>query len=111
MSNKNKLQNQISKFSKINTYLLSGSCVFVLSYVVLIGLTSANVATMRSVTKNVEDMKTELSIVELSYMNNSNMMALESNQSNIFSQAENISYVNVNQGPDLNTVAIANVNN
>jgi len=111
MNNKNNLQNKINIFRKTNTYLFSGSCVFVLSYVVLTGLTSANVATMRSISKDVEDMKTELSIVELGYMNNSNMMALESSQSSGFAQAENISYVNTNLQTATNTVAIASIKN
>lgn len=111
MSNKNKLQNKTNIFNKINTYLLSGSFVFVLTYVVLIGLTSVNVATVRSISKNIEDKKNELSMVEIGYMSNSNMMALESSQSASFAQAENIAYVNVNSQPDSNTVAIANINN
>jgi hypothetical protein len=111
MNNKNNLQNQINIVNKTNTYLLSGSFVCMFSYLILLGLTSANVVTLRSVAKNVEDVKTELSTVELSYMTTENMMALESSQSTGFAQAENISYVNMNPQNDLNTVAVANINN
>jgi hypothetical protein len=110
MSNTNNLQNQIDTMNKASTYLLSGSFVCMFSYVILLGLTSANVVTLRSVTKNVEDAKTELSTVELSYMSSENMMALETSSSTGFSQADNISYVNTHNVDDTNTVAIANLN-
>ncbi len=103
--NKKLQKKDIETVAKFSTYLASLSVVCIFSYVLMLGLTAVNVVSLRSTTKSVEDKKTELSQIELSYMTISNAMALEPD--NEYSPAKNISYVNT--GPSyFDSVAIAN---
>ncbi len=110
--NNNKIDTKlkIEKLTKLNQYLISGSVFCMFSYVILLGLTAANVVTLRTTNKMVDDSKTQLGTVELSYMSNENVMALENGSEVDFSQATNIAYVGA-KADDVNSVAIANTNN
>jgi len=100
-------QNNIDRLNKTNKFLISGSIFCMFSYIILLGLTSLNVVSVKSVTKSIEDSKSELSTVELSYMSQENMMVLENEENIDFSQAINIAYVSDAKEKDTNTVAIA----
>ncbi len=104
MNNKNTKQN-IDKLKKLNVGLVSGAVFCSFAYVVMLGLTAVNVVSLRSTTKLVDDAKTELSNVELGYMTDKNVIALE-NSNESFNLADNISYVGVKNTNDENTVAI-----
>ncbi len=109
MNNK-QIQTNIEKFSKLNTWLVSGSIFCMFTYVIMLGLTAANVVNLRTVAKSVEDTKTELSTVELGYMTDKNIMALENDYSSTFSLATNIAYVDSTASDSKNSVALANSN-
>lgn len=94
----------IETIAKANRYLASLSVFCIFAYVAMLGMTAVNVVTLRAATKTVEDKKTELSMLELSYMNESNALAVESAAE--FSPAKNISYA-TGQGA-VNSVAVAN---
>ncbi len=110
MNNKFDTKLKVEKLNKLNQYLISGSVFCMFSYVILLGLTAANVVTLRSTDKMVDDSKTQLGTVELSYMSTENVMALENGSSADFNQATNIAYVGSNLG-ETNSVAIADLNN
>lgn len=101
----------IERLSKINFGLATGcfSCVFV--YLILLGVTSTNIVTTKSLTKIVDEKKTELATVELEYMNTENIVALESISGADFEEVKNISYVNVDGVSNTNVVALADKNN
>ncbi len=93
MNNKIEIIKNTEKLNKINRALVGGSVFCMFSYVILLGLTAANVVTLRNTSKIVEDSKTELGQVELSYMSVENMMALETESKANFAEPENIAYV------------------
>lgn len=108
MTKANTTQKNIEKISKLNRFLVSGTVFFMFSYLILLGLTSLNVVSVRSITRSIEDAKNELSVVELSYMNLENVMVLESQEDTGFNQATNIAYVKQSDVSNTPTVAIAN---
>jgi len=106
----NKLQKkQIQKFQKLNLYMAYGIGFFMFSYVVLLCATSSNVVTMRSITKNVEDRKTDLATKEIEYMTEENSIALGNTDSSGFQISSNAIYVKSGIDTSVNSVAIANV--
>ncbi len=101
----------IEKLSKLNSTIIFScfSCVFV--YFVFLGLTATNVVTTKSLTKTVDEKKTELATVELDYMNTENIVALESISGVDFGSAKNISYVKAGDTDNPNLVALGKKDN
>jgi hypothetical protein len=104
-------KSNIERLSKINFILVVScfSCVF--SYLILLGITSTNIVSTKSLTKTVDEKKTELATVELEYMNTENIVALESISGADFSNTVNISYVTVDDINNANFVALAKGSN
>jgi len=73
----------------------------------LLGLTATNVVTTRTLSKSVEEKKTELATVELDYMSSQNIMALENASNTDFTAAKNIAYVSPGNSNPMDTVAFA----
>lgn len=93
MNNKIEIANNIETLNKAKRIFATGSVVCMFAYVILLGLTAANVVSARTSSKLVEDAKTELGQIELSYMSTENMMALETESKADFKEPENIAYV------------------
>lgn len=96
----------IENLTKLNRWLVSSSVVFVFAYVVMLGVTATNVVTFRAVSKQVDEKKTELSQVELGYMNASNAIALEQMPETGFAPATGIAYVST--GSTASSTLVAN---
>ena len=107
MIKKTKHTKQIDQIRQVNFALLCSTfgCVFV--YLIFLGLTSTNVVMTKSLSKTVDDKKTELATVELDYMNAQNIVALESVSNTDFVEAKNVSYVSQDGMDIVNSVAYA----
>ncbi len=93
MMSKIEMTNSIEAINKAKRFFAAGSVFCMFAYVILLGFTAANVVTMRNSAKLVEDAKTELGQIELSYMNTENIIALENENKANFAEPENIAYV------------------
>lgn len=105
----NNSKKQIDTISRANFKIISLACGGVFMYLILLGCTATNVVAIRTLSKTVDDKKTELSTVELDYMSAQNIIALEGMTKSDFTSVRNISYVT---GDDLNfvdTVAFSNI--
>jgi hypothetical protein len=100
---------QIDTISRANFTLLSLACGGVFVYLILLGCTATNVVAMRTLSKIVDDKKTELSTVELDYMSAQNIIALEGMTKADFTAVRNISYVTQDDLNLKDTVAFSNI--
>jgi hypothetical protein len=107
MRNTKKHTKQIEKLSRTNFKIICSVCGLMFSYLILLGLTATNIVTTKSLSKVVDDKKTELATVELDYMKVQNIVALESVSNTDFMEAKNVSYVNEDGIASINSVAYA----
>lgn len=101
------MKKEIETIKQINFRLISISVMCVFVYLVMLGLTATNIVSAKTVSKSVEDKKTELATAEVDYMSTQNIVAIETNSNSDFVAANSISYVNEGIQNQENTVAFA----
>lgn len=107
MITKKQNQKNIDLLQRLNFSLIVVSSMCVFAYFILLGLTSVNIVSVKSLTKNVDDKKTQLATVEFDYMSSQNIIALENASNSDFANAKNIAYVNSSFVEPVDTVAFA----